>query len=90
MITDRELDVIKQAVKDIQIIIGRIGKRENAKASSRKAKENGSRIGRKKIRNDENICRLRDRGLSIRAIAKLEGVSTTAVQRSLADSMEYK
>lgn len=83
MITERELRVVKEAVKDISIILGRIGKRENAKASSRKAKERGTRVGRKKIRNDDNIWKLRDRGLSIRAIAKLEGVSTTVVHRAL-------
>jgi len=83
MLTKNELEAIEQSLKDIRIILGRSKKRENAKASIRKAKENGSRIGRNKIRNDENIAKLRKRGMTIRAIAKVEGVSTTAVQRAL-------
>lgn len=78
-----ELAAIKQALKDIGEVLGRVGKRQNALNSAAKAKANGNHPGRKKLRNDEIIRKLRRRGLSIRAIAKLEGVSTTAVQRAL-------
>jgi DNA invertase Pin-like site-specific DNA recombinase len=58
---------------------------ENARNSARKAKLNGNRGGRKKIRDDEQIKRLREQGLTMREIAAEIGLSTTAVQRGLND-----
>ena len=55
----------------------------NAIASSKKAKANGSHIGRNKMRDDLEIRKLRAKGLSIRAIAKEIGMSTATVQRGL-------
>jgi len=83
VITKNEIKAIEQSLKDIQIILGKSKKRENANASRKKAKANGSKLGRKKIRDDKSINKLRNTGLSIRTIAKIEGVSTTAVQRAL-------
>ena len=56
---------------------------ENANRSLAKAKERGTRMGRPKIRNDERIKELREKGLSIREIAYEIGMSTAAVQRGL-------
>lgn len=58
---------------------------QNALNSLAKAKANGNcaKMGRKKIRNDEQIRALRKTGLTMRAIAKKIGLSTTAVQRGL-------
>lgn len=47
------------------------------------AKRKGQRLGRPKRRNDEKIRELRNKGHTIRDVARLAGVSTTAVQRSL-------
>lgn len=82
-ISDGELDVITESLKAALVVLGRIKKRRNMAKSFQKAKDNGSLLGRRKKRNDESIHRLRMRGLSIRAIAKIEGVSSTSVQRSL-------
>jgi DNA invertase Pin-like site-specific DNA recombinase len=61
-------------------------KRENARASIQKARSKNHCFGRRKVRNDLQIRQLRSNGLSIRAIAKEVGVSTTAVQRALVSS----
>jgi len=82
-ITDQELAVITGALKDIQAVLGRIKKRKGMEVSLKKMKERGNTPGRKKTRDDEQIMKLRKRGLSMRAIAKLCGVSTTAVQRGI-------
>lgn len=58
---------------------------ENAFMSRAKARTKGSKLGRKKRRDDETIRKLRREGRTIRAIAKATGVSTTAVQRALHD-----
>jgi phage terminase large subunit GpA-like protein len=58
-------------------------KAANARASAAKALANGTHVGRKKIRNDEQIRHLRSLGKSIRQIAFECGVSTAAVQRGL-------
>ncbi|MBC7456954.1 MAG: hypothetical protein H7235_01655 [Bdellovibrionaceae bacterium] len=55
----------------------------NAKASSSKAKSRNHPLGRKKVRNDAEIRRLRKQGLTIREIAAKVGLSTTAVQKGL-------
>ena len=47
------------------------------------AKARGVKLGRRKERNDEAIWALRDKGMSIRQIARELGFSTTAVQRGL-------
>ena len=47
------------------------------------ARKRGKILGRPKKRNDEKIRRLRQEGNSLRDIARLTGVSTTAVQRCL-------
>lgn len=47
------------------------------------AKAKGKKLGRPKKRNDAEIQRLRQEGLSIREIAKQLGVSAGAVQRAL-------
>lgn len=58
-------------------------KAENARASLAKAKANGNRPGRRKVRDDALIKQLRKDGLVIREIAALVGLSTTAIQKSL-------
>lgn len=64
----------------------RRSKANNARASIAKAKANGSKMGREKVRDDAKILKLRRKGFSIRAIAWATGVSTTAVQRSLKEN----
>jgi DNA invertase Pin-like site-specific DNA recombinase len=56
---------------------------ERVRAGLRRARAQGKRIGRRKVRDDAQIRRLRADGLSIRAIGKAVGLSTTAVQRAL-------
>jgi len=56
---------------------------DNARASVAKAKANGNRLGRRKIRDDNQIRALRREGLSIRDIAAKIGLSTAAVQNGL-------
>lgn len=82
-ITRGELDAISSTLKDLTLIIGRIKKRINAYATATKMQARGTKPGRHKKRDDKLIASLRDRGMSMRAIAKLAGVSTTAVHRSL-------
>lgn len=80
-----ETEVVLGLLRNALTVINRQKKRDNAVASVKKAIANGSHLGRKKKRNDEAIWKLHDKGFSIRAIAKLEGVSTTAVQRSVVE-----
>lgn len=61
-------------------------KAANARRSVEKALAKGSYLGRNKKRDDVRIAELRKQGLSIRAIAKEAGVSSTVVQRSLKES----
>jgi DNA invertase Pin-like site-specific DNA recombinase len=56
---------------------------ENARASLIKAKERGSKLGRRKTRDDERVIEARLKGATIREIAAKFGISTTAVQRSI-------
>ncbi len=88
--TPEEADVAISLLKQAITVLNRQKKRANALASVRKAIERGSHLGRKRKRNDKAIWKLRDKGLSMRAIAKLEGVSTTAVQRSLNEFREKR
>lgn len=81
--TPQEADVVLGLLKNCITILNRQKKRDNAISSVKKAVANGSYLGRNKKRNDKAIWKLRDKGLSIRAIAKIEGISSTAVARSL-------
>lgn len=63
-------------------------KGENVRAGLFKRKAAGLAIGRPKKRDDAKIWKLRKRGLSIRAIAKIIGVSVAPVQQSLAARAE--
>lgn len=56
---------------------------ENARRSTAKRIASGKKSGRPKLRDDEEIKRLRKTGLSMREIAQRIGMSTTAVQRAL-------
>ena len=82
-ISEAELDCLARSLKEALVVLGRIKKRRNARASVAKAKARGTKMGRPKKRNDEAIQKLRDRGFSYRKIAKFERISTTAVQRAL-------
>ena len=53
------------------------------KAGLELARKRGKKLGRPKKRDDQKIRSLRNQGYSLREIAKLAGVSTTAVQRGL-------
>jgi len=53
---------------------------ERVKAGLRRAKENGKRLGRPRVKVDvQEILRMRSQGLSLRAIAKETGISRTTV-----------
>ncbi len=82
-ILDRLMDAIEQVVIEYK----REKKQINALHSVQKAKENGNQVGRKKVRDDSLIWRLRKEGMTIRSIAKQTGVSSASVQRSL-DELE--
>lgn len=82
-ISEGELLALTAALKEGLIVLGRIKKRHNAYVTQVKMKERGTHAGRPKKRNDKAIGKLRNKGLSIRKIAEIEGVSTAAVQRSL-------
>lgn len=82
-ITETELTLLEQSAKSVLVVVGKIKKRRNGRASIEKAKANGSLLGRNKKRDDKLIADLRKTGMSIRAIATQTGVSSTAVHRSL-------
>jgi hypothetical protein len=84
MLSDNEINAIESSIKEIQVVIGRAKKRQGALRSVEKAKANGSFLGRNKKRDDHKIRMLRKRGLTIRKIAEIEGVSPTVVHRALA------
>lgn len=88
MLTEHELAALENSINEIRVIIGRARKRQNARDSVEKAKANGSFLGRNKKRDDKRIAKLRRRGLTIRKIAEIEGISSTAVQRSLTEAGE--
>lgn len=71
--------IITQEIVDML----RKSKSDNAKASLAKAKANGSKIGRPKIRDDAKINELRCKGFTIREIAHALKISSAAVQRGL-------
>jgi len=57
---------------------------ERVKAGLRRAKENGKRLGRPRLRVDcKEVLRLRSEGLSLRAIAQEMGISRTTVSQIL-------
>jgi len=57
---------------------------ERVKAGLRRAKENGKKLGRPKLSVDPQQLRgLRSEGLSLRAIAKVTGISRTTVSQIL-------
>lgn len=57
--------------------------RARVRSGLENAKAKGQKLGRPKKRNDAEIQRLRQEGLSIREIAKQMGVSPASVQRAL-------
>jgi len=60
---------------------------ERVKAGLRRAKENGKKLGRPRIKVDrQEILRMRSAGLSLRAIAKETGVSRMTVSDILSSS----
>jgi len=60
---------------------------ERVKAGLRRAKENGKKLGRPKVKVDgQEILRMRSEGLSLRAIAKATGISRTTVSDVLSTS----
>ncbi len=57
---------------------------ERVKAGLRRAKENGKKLGRPPVRIDEEeVFRLRERGLSLREIARRLNLSKSTVARHL-------
>lgn len=58
-------------------------KSENARVSQMKARSRGSRVGRRKTRDDQAIIKMRSEGASIREIAIKTGTSSAGVQRAL-------
>jgi len=60
---------------------------ERVKAGLRRARENGKKLGRPRVKVDaQEILRMRSKGLSLRAIAKETGVSRTTVSDVLSSS----
>lgn len=57
--------------------------REKVIAGLRNARSKGIILGRPKVRNDENIHKLRSEGLSVRKIAARIGCSSSTVQKSI-------
>lgn len=76
---ERFIDALEELIR----LWKRSLKADNARLSQEKARENGTHIGRPKVRDDEEIKRLRLEGLSIRQIAKRIGMSVHAVQEGL-------
>ncbi len=58
-------------------------KGERVRSGLDAAKAKGTRLGRPKVRDDAKIRFFRDKGLSIRGIAKELGISAGAVQKAL-------
>lgn len=58
-------------------------RRKNMEASRLKAIANGHPPGRKRVGDRELIRKLREQGYSLRGVAQLSGVSTSAVSRAL-------
>lgn len=56
---------------------------QNLKNSRAKARANGTPLGRRKVGDKELIFKLKNLGHSIRGIARLSNVSTTAVSRRI-------
>ena len=84
-ITELEMEKIRFHLDCVNRVFGKVAKRQNAKNSSDKRKENGTKAGRKRTFNYSDIRKLRDKGMSYRAVAKEIGCSTTAVQRAMRD-----
>lgn len=64
----------------------KVERQANMAASRAKARANGTPLGRKKRGDTALILKLRAEGYSIRGIAQLAQVSTTAVQRRLREA----
>ncbi len=79
-----ELFALEASLREALIVIGRIKKRRNAYVTAVKVKERGSHVGRPRKTDVKRIAKLRAKGLTIRKVAEIEGVSATAVQRALA------
>lgn len=60
-----------------------LAKKENAARSRQKAKERGVSLGRRQVAFASTVVPLREKGYSIRKIAKILGISTTPIQRLL-------
>jgi len=61
----------------------REAKVKNLLKSLAKARRNGTKLGRKKIRDDDQIKKLRAQGFTLREIAAKIGLSMGTVQRGL-------
>lgn len=83
--TDSVASDLLQKLNSAWVELKRNKKIENARRSSIKAQRSGNihNTGRKRTRDDHRIHDLRERGYSIREIARETGVSPSAVQRSL-------
>lgn len=81
--TDSSVQVFSVSLHKAWLNFKRNRKITNGRASLAKAKDRMHKTGRKKIRDDIYIQKLRRDGLTIREIASKIGLSTTAVQRSL-------
>jgi putative DNA-invertase from lambdoid prophage Rac len=83
------IDMTTSAGRLLMHLLGAFGEfeasliRERVRAGLANAKAKGKRLGRPKTRDDLAIHDLRQRGFSIRQIAKATGTSTTSVQRAL-------
>lgn len=78
-----ELEILSSRLKNALTIINRAKKRLNAINTANKARANGSHIRRPRKTDPIRIKKLRDKGFSLREIARMESVSPTAVRRCL-------
>ena len=77
----------KRPYTEAEIAKKKQARTNNARASIKKMRANGTRIGRAKERNDKLIRKLRDeKGYSIKKIADIVGFSKSVVHRSLQET----
>ena len=81
--TQERLEAIEKDLKAMLKTVRKSLKGIRVRASQAVARAEGRHTGRPIKRNDKRILKLRNRGLSIRKIAKLEGISTGSVQLAL-------